>query len=680
MSRIELRDGGLWIDDRRLPVRSGEVHYWRVNPAHWDTILEACREVGVTMIATYVPWEFHELAPGRFDLVGETQPQRNLVGFLERLKSHGLSGFIRPGPYIYAEWRNAGVPERVVTLPRLGPDYQEEARVWMRAVVAAIRPFFATQHDGPLVLFQPDNEIDLFSHWFERECGLDGTADGLFQQFLRETYADLATLNAAWGSRYRSFEAATPLAVATDRYDPHVRNRVRDYWRFQHWAVASILCWHVSEYRSLGVDLPMIANFYPGGDVQNWSRIAGEVDGLGIDWYPRNCFRAGTHGSADGEHRRFLDSCRWVRALSRMAMIAELEAGVWHGWHEHTGLLTADHYRLLLGSALLAGIHAFNWYMLVERDNWYFSPIDATGRPRADVAPTVRALHTALSEDDISSMTKVTDLAVALTCEQIATDDLLRDNPVLDALYAADLDYEIWDLDSDRFRKPVVLYGGADWLAERQQQALVDYVRGGGHLIVFVRYPHRDERQQPCNRLDVRSPDRVLSPLGKRVAVELGTLRAEVDGALAEWDAPPGEPLWCEQTIGRQQAVENADAWMRQAVGTRRICGYRESQGRGTLTVVGLSPNAALVDALARWLGAPPASQATNPGVKTALFADGTRRVLVAVNTLQNALECTVRLTEAPIVARGVDADTRLPASTTVRLAAFGGNWWQISA
>src|SRR4029079_3187636 len=81
--------------------------------------------------------------------------------------------------------------------------------------------------------------------------------------------------------------AASPI----DRRDPGEMTRARDYWRFQHWATAQIVDWHAREYRSLGGDLPMVANYYPGGDVQNWRELSKtSVDFLGIDWYPRNEF------------------------------------------------------------------------------------------------------------------------------------------------------------------------------------------------------------------------------------------------------------------------------------------------------------------------------------------------------------------------------------------------------
>ncbi|MBN2446768.1 MAG: beta-galactosidase, partial [Phycisphaerae bacterium] len=233
MPRVEIESGVLSVGGERVPFFAGEMHYWRVNPGRWPTIAGRFRELGLNMVATYIPWEYHELAPGRFDFTGATEAPRNLVGFLDLLQEQGYWIFIRPGPYIYAEWTNAGVPDRVVTLPRLSREYRREAGVWMKAVTDVLKPYLAT-NGGRIVLFQPDNEMDLFSHWFEGPCGLDGTSPGYFQQFLEEAYSDIGRLNDAWGTRYERFDEAQAAAEAHDPHDPHARARHKDYWRFQH--------------------------------------------------------------------------------------------------------------------------------------------------------------------------------------------------------------------------------------------------------------------------------------------------------------------------------------------------------------------------------------------------------------------------------------------------------------
>ncbi len=724
---VELREGVLWVGGRRVPIVAGEMHYWRLNPARWGEILARYRELGLTMLATYVPWQYHELSPGVFDFEGKTEPQRDLAGFLRAVQEAGLWVFIRPGPYIYSEWTNAGVPDRVVGLCRMSDEYRREAAVWMHAVTEVVSPHFATRSDsGNIVLFQPDNEMDLFSHWFEGPCGLDGTQAGFFQEFLREAYGEgergggggggggggVLRLNEAWGTSYATLAEAQAMAEPTDRFDPRQRTRTRDFWRFQHWAVAKAVKWHADEYRRLGVDLPMVANYYPGGDVQNWRELsrAGGVDILGIDWYPRNEFGLGATGAAGGaqggglggdareEHRRFMDTCRYQRVVSKVPMIAELECGVWHGYHEYVGSPSPAHYRLMACSAMLAGITSINWYMLVGRDNWYFTPVNERGELRPEVAEAVMGVNRLWGAADPAGLEKLCSAAVVVDAEQIGTDGILADNAALRAFYDAGIDFELFDPEMEPpggAVRPLMIYGAADWLARASQACLVRYVEEGGTLVVCRQRPLRDRTFHEYNGLGLVEPARVLSRLGKKVRVELpGVGRVSATGSIAEgavwnWDgeslARDAEAIWCEQVAGTQQAIENADAWMKRYRGKRWICGYVERRGRGRLVVLGVPVNGELVAALHAAAGAPVFARAELPGVQTALFRRGDRLVLVGASLGDGAARIRITLggVKTPPQVRVTDlwtgrAEEAAVSSLSVRLERRSGGVWAI--
>jgi hypothetical protein len=692
---VRLEHGALWRGGVRIPLLVGEAHYWRVNPHRWPDVLRSCRRLGLEAVATYVPWQYHETAPSGFDFDGRTEPQRNLRGFLDLLKAEGFHVFIRPGPYIYSEWTNAGVPDRVAALPRISEAYRREARVWMRAVTAALRPYLATCQErfadgGPIVLFQPDNEADLFSHWFEGACGLDGVVprDGAtsgaagpyFQEFLRSVYTTVGELNDAWGARYSDFAEAQPAAAVTNRFDRGALARARDSWRFQHWATAQIVGWHAREYRALGVDLPMVANYYPGGDVQNW-RVLSEtaVDLLGIDWYPRNEFVGplpppGAAGATGGggifglpphrEHRVFLDSCRMQSAVSAIPFIAELECGVWHGYEGYTGSFSPNHYRLLACSALLAGIKGWNWYMFAGRDNWYFSPINERGDLRPELAEEFLALHRVYKELDPATLEPVErSVAAFLECEQIGTDDLLGSNVVLQAMYDARLDYAVVDaaaLAGAEDPPRMLFYAGADWLDVSKQEVLRSYVERGGTVVAFTTYPRADERFAPHNGLDIRPPDRVLSRLGKKVEIAVGAgdgppRIGAAEGPVGVWDRIPdgATPMVGTQVAGRQQAIENADVWMRNSIGKRWTVGYCQNRGRGRLMVIGMPPSADLARAAAE----PQAVEVRTAGVQAAVLRrQNSPRdrflILANLNQLPAVVEVDFSDSPGPTVAR----------------------------
>src|SRR5437762_13741484 len=101
MTEVTIAERKIRVGDTSIPLISGEVHYWRLDPQSWRGILRRVKEMGINTVATYVCWEFHEIEPGHFDFHGETDPRRDLVGFLDLLTEEGFWIIFRPGPYIY---------------------------------------------------------------------------------------------------------------------------------------------------------------------------------------------------------------------------------------------------------------------------------------------------------------------------------------------------------------------------------------------------------------------------------------------------------------------------------------------------------------------------------------------------------------------------------------------------
>ncbi len=99
-----------------------EYPYYRADPAAWANNLRALKELGVTVITAYVPWRWHELDPeidnaAGYDFIGRTHPQRDVVGFCGLLAESGLKAVLKPGPFIHAEIRLGGLPDRLTKLP-----------------------------------------------------------------------------------------------------------------------------------------------------------------------------------------------------------------------------------------------------------------------------------------------------------------------------------------------------------------------------------------------------------------------------------------------------------------------------------------------------------------------------------------------------------------------------------
>jgi hypothetical protein len=635
MATVRIAGKKVWVDGVAIPLLSGEVHYWRLDPASWQPVLRRAREMGLQVVATYVCWDFHELEPGRYDFRGETDPRRNLLRFLDLLTAEGFWIILRPGPYIYSEWRNNGVPDDAARLHRLDPAFQERARPYMQAVVDVTQSYLATR-GGRIILWQADNEIDPWLPWYTEQLGL-GRRSGPFHEFLHERYGEVNRLNAAWETAYTVIEDACAVSEMFPAQS-HLMRRHLDFLRFQHWYVTRVADWAVKAYRDDGVDVPVYLNAYSGVSIQPWAALEALGDLAGPDIYPSRELALRVD-----EHRKMMEAVRYTRTYSALPYIPEFEAGIWHDWLADVGILTPNHYRLICFSALLAGAAGWNWYMLVNRDNWYQCPINEWGRTRPDLFDAFQQITALYHQIDPASLVKRTHTAVTFNTLQRGSERPGQD--VLQSLYEADVDYEFYDLDRDRCDQPFLLYAGGTWLEASAQQHLKAYVEAGGHLICVGTYPYLDDNLRPLNLLDIQEPAGIVS--GSPGSLWLDVLGSKVKSAWASnYTETPGAPIVAVRLLPGNQTMEELSLQMSLQAGTQYTIGYTEPRGRGHLTVLGLTPSRELLLALYDHLDVSIPSRSLTPGMSTALFRRDQEYYLLAVNYGEEATIADVILAE----------------------------------
>jgi hypothetical protein len=82
--------------DPRAPfVQAVEFPYHLYPRALWERELVWLKNIGVRTVAFPIPREYHQTAPGEFDLAGATSPRRDLTGFIRTLRKLGLRGWVR---------------------------------------------------------------------------------------------------------------------------------------------------------------------------------------------------------------------------------------------------------------------------------------------------------------------------------------------------------------------------------------------------------------------------------------------------------------------------------------------------------------------------------------------------------------------------------------------------------
>ncbi|MDM8002766.1 MAG: beta-galactosidase, partial [Bacteroidota bacterium] len=108
---FNIRDNSFYSDGKRIFLNSGEIHYFRIRRDLWDRHLDEAVNAGLKAVSTYVPWAWHEEDEGVFDFDGRSCPEKDLNGWLRKCREHGLQAIVKPGPFILAEFRGAGLPD-----------------------------------------------------------------------------------------------------------------------------------------------------------------------------------------------------------------------------------------------------------------------------------------------------------------------------------------------------------------------------------------------------------------------------------------------------------------------------------------------------------------------------------------------------------------------------------------
>ncbi len=187
-----LSTAGTTLLRRGVPHRllSGSVHYFRVHPDLWRDRLLRVRAMGLNTVDTYVPWNWHEATPGRFDFDGD----RDLERFLRLVGELGMDAVVRPGPYICAEWSNGGLPVWLTATPGIAlrtvdPAFTDPVARWFDELVPRVAALQANR-GGPVVAVQVENEYGSYGEdhdymaWVARALAARGvdelvfTADG----------------------------------------------------------------------------------------------------------------------------------------------------------------------------------------------------------------------------------------------------------------------------------------------------------------------------------------------------------------------------------------------------------------------------------------------------------------------------------------------------------------------
>jgi len=163
----------LLVDGKPFFIHSAAFFYYRIPRDQWEYLLDRYQHSGINTIDIYIPWNWHEPKEGELDFDGHTNPRRDLRTLLKMIAERHLRLIARPGPEILNEWRNGGYPGWLLERPEYKMDsidvlegryppldglnakdaeaaaegwlanatHMQEARQWMTAAAKELAPY-----------------------------------------------------------------------------------------------------------------------------------------------------------------------------------------------------------------------------------------------------------------------------------------------------------------------------------------------------------------------------------------------------------------------------------------------------------------------------------------------------------------------------------------------------------
>ncbi|HEU5128525.1 MAG TPA: beta-galactosidase [Glycomyces sp.] len=159
---VEVGPSGLVLDGREEALLCASLFYFRLPREVWRDRLAQVRATGYRAIDVYLPWNFHETAPGVWDFTG----RRDAGAFLDLAHEAGLAVIARPGPYICSEWDGGALPawlplETGLELRQAEPRFLAHVRAWFDRAMPLLAPR-QRGRGGAVIAVQLENELDFF--------------------------------------------------------------------------------------------------------------------------------------------------------------------------------------------------------------------------------------------------------------------------------------------------------------------------------------------------------------------------------------------------------------------------------------------------------------------------------------------------------------------------------------
>jgi beta-galactosidase len=622
-----IKESNFYLNDKKVFLNSGEIHYFRVKHNLWDKHLAAAKEAGLTTISTYVPWAWHEYEENCFDFNGTSIPERDLNGWIEKCQSYGLNCIVKPGPFILAEYRGAGLPDWFMDQYReeakmrnskgeifpsdgislFNQKYLEKVTLWYDKIM----PFIAKRQiseGGPIIMMQICNEIGVFS-WLAHQADYCEAAKIRFSLYLSKKFKSVAELNILWETSYISFEdvelppdGRLPYASKADRgrdYEWH------NFWRTYYGDYLRML---TSMARDRGVSVPLYHNL-PGWIYGNGYEFPVNITMyedlfenkseilFGVDHIPEFFSYRNLHDD------RIINDITMAMQGNKPLFAAEFQCGS----REHHVETNPREMELFYKASIANGLVGWNYYMFSQGRNpgrkgysgdtfYWFNPLTPEGE-RTSAFPLVKWMNQIvnISEELIVNAKRKAEVCVLfyppyyateLERPEIGASELIFNasairrpayfDGLLKVLQILNVDYDMVDLNKATAEtlsayKQVWAFC-TDEMNACEQQTIVDYTIAGGNLVLFPYLPDREMSHKPCTII--------------RDAISISPSAIEtIDSPLI--DVYNFKDIKCAnpQSVFSEKSLPGAVIIARTIRGS--VCGFSKPLGKGTFIHLG---------------------------------------------------------------------------------------------
>lgn len=548
-------------DGKPYFLLSGEIHYFRIDHQLWEKHLRLLKATGANTTSTYIPWDWHEYEENKFDFTGETIPERNLIGYIELCKKVGLNLIVKPGPYILAEYEAQGLPNWLLNklnknafaldengnvianylVSYMAEEYLHYSFLWYDKIMPIISKY-QESNDGPIIMMQVCNEVGVFQ-WLSGKIDYNESIIKLYKEFLKNKYKFISELNKIYETSYSSFDDVKPPIGKIESKQDYCK--YYDFHLFYRHYYALYLDTLIKKIKTFDINL-LFSHNIPGWIYGNASELPmlmstySEVMRnrtdivFGLDHIPEFVSFRNAHSD--------LASNKILEAMQQHSPVwaAEFQSGS----REHQVKCDANDMETFYFASLAHNLKSLNYYMFSQGINpkgkgysgtkFYFqTPLNykAEKSPLYNVIKKVNSFINSEKENLLESKTKA-KIAVGLYkpyfYTELTTSQLLKEkkldvqklglyldprfvreeiffNGLLRSLQTLNYNYDIFDIQNcnldDLLNYKQLWIVTTEFMDSESQKFLVDYVKKGGHLIIYPAVPTFDLYLNQCTIL-----------------------------------------------------------------------------------------------------------------------------------------------------------------------------------